>query len=363
MPAQKILLCALSDPLTDLRRVTMVAEVLADYGVESEFAKSLCEVCTPEEKAEEFNRALRSQRYAWILDFSGGNLANLVLPYIDYDAYRASRTWYAAFSDGTCIVNALAACSGKRAMLFGVWQQNKLNATLKLIRTRRMQTQIIPLSENAYFPRHAQVYGGNMRCFLKLAGTGRMPKLDDAILVLESSSADLYLFESMAAQMAQLGLFDSLRGVVLGRFNRLEKQIGSKELAWAKMVEILGSLMPGPIPYFAAPMLGHLENGEGIWISAGESAREVLTCQKHLRYEMPASTMLLKTDAGARKAAPGRPGRKTAESSGTAISANPGVADTELMEQLRAQARKAAKQNPGLQEQNRAELLRPFGNR
>lgn len=108
-----------------------------------------------------------------------------------------------------------------------------------------------------------------MRCLLKLAGTGRMPALEDSYLLLESSSADLYSFESMCAQMAQTGLFTDLRGVIFGRFNRLEKQFENTEDAWKAMGEILQAYCDQPLSFFGAPSLGHLPNGQGIWISAG----------------------------------------------------------------------------------------------
>ncbi|WP_288338705.1 LD-carboxypeptidase [uncultured Allobaculum sp.] len=268
MTENRVLLCALSDPINNPQFSQSFVRALQDAGIEAELARSAMEPLSAQEKAEEFNQALRSMRYSWIFDLSGGNLANTVLPWLDYDAYRKSDAYYAAFSDGTCIVNALSTCAHKKALLFGLWQQENMKQAVDIIESGRASFDLMELSQD-YFPRHARIYGGNMRCLLKLAGTGRMPALEDSYLLLESSSADLYSFESMCAQMAQTGLFTDLRGVIFGRFNRLEKQFENTEDAWKAMGEILQAYCDQPISFFGAPSLGHLPNGQGIWISAG----------------------------------------------------------------------------------------------
>lgn len=262
----RILLCALSDPLRDEKSTEMVFDLFEGTGIEVELARSTFEDMTPREKAEEFNQALRAQRYSWIFDLSGGDLANLVLPYIDYEAYANSETYYAAFSDGTCIVNALAACSSKKAALFGLWQQSKAKRVMELIEKGHLEPEIVPLTQEK-LPRRAKIFGGNIRCLLKLAGTGRMPDMSGGYLVLESMSAGAFRFSSMAAQLDQCGLFKNIRGVILGRFNRLERECGSRNQALGYMMNILEGYVSEETAFYEAPRLGHLENGEGIWIS------------------------------------------------------------------------------------------------
>ena len=63
--------------------------------------------------------------------------------------------------------------------------------------------------------------GGNLRCFLKLAGTGYMPDLCGKILALESLHGTPAQVLSGFCQLGQLGAFEAVSGVLLGTFTAL----------------------------------------------------------------------------------------------------------------------------------------------
>lgn len=67
------------------------------------------------------------------------------------------------------------------------------------------------------------VIGGNIRCFLKLAGTEYMPDFQDKILLLESRSGLVPQMETYLTQLQQLGAFDKIAGILLGTFTQMEE--------------------------------------------------------------------------------------------------------------------------------------------
>ena len=55
-----------------------------------------------------------------IYDISGGDLANGVLPYLDYDLIASSGKAFWGYSDLTCVINAIYAKTGKVSVLYQV---------------------------------------------------------------------------------------------------------------------------------------------------------------------------------------------------------------------------------------------------
>ena len=57
------------------------------------------------------------------------------------------------------------------------------------------------------------VVGGNIRCFLKLAGTEYFPDVTDKILLLEARSGNPAQIVTYFAQLEQLGVFKKVKGI------------------------------------------------------------------------------------------------------------------------------------------------------
>ena len=68
------------------------------------------------------------------------------------------------------------------------------------------------------------VVGGNIRCFLKLAGTDYMPDLENKILLLESLNGDVAKIETYLCQLQQMGAFNKVAGIILGTFTEMDKE-------------------------------------------------------------------------------------------------------------------------------------------
>ena len=67
------------------------------------------------------------------------------------------------------------------------------------------------------------VAGGNIRCFLKLAGTQYFPDLENRVLFLEGLGPTVESLITHLTQLKQMGAFDKIAGLLLGTFTNLEK--------------------------------------------------------------------------------------------------------------------------------------------
>ena len=67
------------------------------------------------------------------------------------------------------------------------------------------------------------VVGGNIRCFLKLAGTRYFPDLENKILLLEAYGGRVPQMATYLAQLKQLGAFEKVSGIILGTFTAMEQ--------------------------------------------------------------------------------------------------------------------------------------------
>ncbi|MDQ3138578.1 MAG: LD-carboxypeptidase [Gemmatimonadota bacterium] len=67
--------------------------------------------------------------------------------------------------------------------------------------------------------------GGNLTLLQCLIGSAYFPDLDGALLFLEDVNEDLYRIDRMLAQLRMIGALARLRGVLVGRFTGLRRQM------------------------------------------------------------------------------------------------------------------------------------------
>ncbi|MCF0245271.1 MAG: LD-carboxypeptidase [Ileibacterium sp.] len=267
----KILLCALSDPLHDSKFARKIKSLLEEQGFEADLAGSTLHACQPKERAEEVNAAFNGGEYEWVLDISGGDLANEVLPFLDYEGYAQSEAYFAGFSDLTCVVNALYAKTGKEAVLFPIGYQSDLTKTAAFLRGEDESA----LEIKSFWDEMEGNYwiGGNMRCFLKLAGTPYFPVCEKGTLVLEGYSTSINNFYSMMAHLGQIGVFEQVDEILFGRFQNIESQIGLDSMMdfYKQAMEILGL---EEMCWGFAPEFGHIQDCPPLIIGDGRDEED-----------------------------------------------------------------------------------------
>lgn len=167
-----------------------------------------------------------------VFDISGGDLANELLPYLDYQRIADSGKTFWGYSDLTSILNGIYSKTGNPGVLYqirnliGVCGQEQQEKFYQMLQRKgddlfRFDYHFIQGTEM-----EGIVIGGNIRCLLKLAGTEYFPDCHDRILLLESLSGDMSRITAYFSQLQQMGVFDRCVGILLGTFTQLEKENG-----------------------------------------------------------------------------------------------------------------------------------------
>jgi muramoyltetrapeptide carboxypeptidase len=100
--------------------------------------------------------------------------------------------------------------------------------------------------------------GGNLSLLQCLIGTPFFPDLDGALLVLEDVNEALYRIDRMLAHLRAAGALARLRGVLVGRFNGLAREITDGSFGLDKVLEHY--FAPLGIPVLAGLPIGHIDD-------------------------------------------------------------------------------------------------------
>ena len=234
----KIGLISCSNPLWEGRRSSVEALVccLRAHGIEVCTEGVFYEMRTGKERAEALMRLYRDVSVTHICDISGGDLSNHVLGYLDYETIQKNPKPFWGYSDLTAVLNGIFAKTGNEGMLYniihlvgedGELQQERffsyLNGKDSLVQPEIRMLQGEALKNEPFF-------GGNIRCFLKLAGTEYFPEVRGKQLFLESRSGSYEFLTACLYQLKQMGVFERITGLLLGTFSQLDREWGPQEI-------------------------------------------------------------------------------------------------------------------------------------
>ena len=204
---------------------------------------------TVKERAQALMKFYEDDEIKGIFDISGGDLANGVLPYLDYDHITKSQKMFWGYSDLTTVINAIYAKTGKASVLY---QIRNLLYEHKETQIANFRNVVIDGGNDLFQIKYrfiqqskmqGSVVGGNIRCFLKLAGTEFMPDLQGKILLLESLHGRVPQIETYLCQLKQLGAFEKVAGILLGTFTQMEEEQCSPTVE-TLVREIAGNELP-----------------------------------------------------------------------------------------------------------------------
>ncbi len=217
------------------------------------------------ERAQEVMTYFRDRTVTDIFDISGGDAANGVLPYLDYETIGESKAVFWGYSDLTTVLNAVYARCGKPSVLY---QVKNAAGSFGTIQTREL-LGYLERGENALFrfpctfvngtEMSGIIVGGNIRCFLKLAGTPYMPDMDGKILLLEARSGQVPLVGSFLEQLQQMGVFERIQGILLGTFTQMDESGASIE-------ELVLQKTEGRLPVARTALIGHGGDSKAVMI-------------------------------------------------------------------------------------------------
>lgn len=251
--------------------VEKLVQILTEIGITpviSEFIYAKRDVFsgTGRERARVLMDFYENENVKEIFDISGGDIANEILPYLDFDVIRSHPKRFWGYSDLTTILNAVYTKTGNTGVLYQVMNLVRDESGVQ----RKNFAASLLGGEGCLFDfpyeyiqgdrLEGVVAGGNIRCLLKLAGTEFFPDLTDKLLVLESFSGRVPQFVTFLSQLKCMGVFERIKGIVLGTFTQMEAEGGCSDVI-TLVQEYAGSL-----PLIKTSKLGHGADSCGVVI-------------------------------------------------------------------------------------------------
>lgn len=235
--------CCKPEHLSHLEAFIRIAE--DRFGCQVELSKNFKAVDrfqqsagTPKERADDLNDFFQRDDINAIWCFQGGNTANELLDLLNYDLIYNNPKPFIGLSDITVLLNAIFVKTGLVTFHgtdpkagFEDWHMESEYSQSEFIETLvNGRTGAVPpfeaRKEIKAGKASGQLIGGNLRCFLKLAGTDYFPDLSGRILILEGFSGDSELSEVAfnIAKLKQQKNFDKLAGVIVGKYYGFDQQ-------------------------------------------------------------------------------------------------------------------------------------------
>lgn len=228
------------------------------------------------QRAQELTELFSDPQVEEIYDVSGGDMANEILDWLDYEKIGKSKAVFWGYSDLTAVINAIYAKTCKSSVLYcpgnlvdprwGSLQQRRYGAGEELFLPEIQMVQGTCMQ--------GILVGGNLRCLLKLAGTPYFPDMQDKILLLESRSGRVPQMIAFLSQLRSLGVLQRIRGILLGTFSQMEA-----EQLEPDMLRLVQSFAGPVLPIAKTREIGHGGDSRAVRIG-----REVILDSRGLRY-------------------------------------------------------------------------------
>ena len=271
----KVALVALSNALSlqMKEKIGELSRVLEEMGLipicsEYLYQKESVRGATARLKARELEAFYNEESIQAIFDVSGGDIANEVLCELDFEKLIGKNKSFWGYSDLTTIVNAFYQKLKTPACLY---QIRNLVGKEAAIQQEAFKKSILEGEEDLFEFQYQLiqgegmegiVVGGNIRCFLKLAGTPFMPDFTDKILFLESRSGGVAQMITFLSQYKQLGALKKVKGIILGNFTQMEE-----EKLMPSIEELVLEIIDNPnLPVAKTSEIGHGQDSKAILI-------------------------------------------------------------------------------------------------
>ena len=286
-----LVVCSNGKNIEDKDRLEKLESILVEMGLVPVFTKYIYRDkfgrgAKTQVRGEELMSFYKNKEIKAIFDISGGDIANEVLEYLDYDVIKRNYKPFFGYSDLTTVLNALRSQTN---------EVNYLYQILNIIESEEIKTSF----ENTFMKKEqalfdvkwrflqgssveGEVIGGNIRCFLKLAGTRYFPEVKNKVLFIEGLGTSMEGLVTHLSQLKQIGVFDKISGLLIGTFTKIEKEISVEEL-----FKLVQEYSPSSLAVAKTQEVGHAKNskalkiGEKIHIKDG-AALKVLDFKKSL---------------------------------------------------------------------------------
>ena len=265
-----LVVCSNGKNIEDKDRLEKLENILVEMGLVPIFTKYIYKDkfgrgAKAQVRAEELMSFYKNKEIKAIFDISGGDIANEVLDYLDYDAIKRNYKPFFGYSDLTTVLNALRSQTN---------EVNYLYQILNIIESEGIKTSV----ENTFMKNEhtlfdvkwrflqgssveGEVIGGNIRCFLKLVGTRYFPEVKNKVLFIEGLGTSIEGLVTHLSQLKQIGVFDRISGLLIGTFTKIEKEISVEEL-----FELVQEYIPSSLAVAKTQEVGHAKNSKALKI-------------------------------------------------------------------------------------------------
>lgn len=277
--------CSNGQPKENRGKLEKLADTLKGLGLEPVFGKCLYTKDSVfggsgEERAESLLECYRDPRIRAVFDVSGGDIANEILSFLDYDLIGGSEKLFWGYSDLTTVINAVYAKTGRKSVLYQVRNLISADGARQISAfedTVMKGGQKLLCFQYEWIQKEEMegiVVGGNIRCLLKLAGTPYWPDMRGKILLLESLGGTVPQMVAYLNQLQQMRVFEQAGGILLGTFTKMEE-----EGCLPSMAELVKQYAGDEIPIARTGEIGHGPDSKGIVVGG------VLSLSKNGRME------------------------------------------------------------------------------
>ena len=249
------------DKLEEALKSLGLVPIYSNYLYKDEFGRS----ASAEVRAQEVMNFFRDESIKAIFDISGGDLSNEILDYLDYDIIKKHIKPFFGYSDLSVVLNAITIKTGEPTYLYQVLNiignENIRDSFKKTVMYNEPDLTNISWEFFQGEEISGIVTGGNIRCFLKLAGTQYFPDLENRILFLEGLGTTVESLITHLTQLKQIGVFDKISGLLLGTFTNIEKIYNKNDI-----YSIVKDFIDKDLPVAKTSEVGHDINSKMITI-------------------------------------------------------------------------------------------------
>lgn len=267
-----VVCCSNGQPMKNKRKLELLKNILENFGLNPIFSDFIYEregvfSGSAEERADALMSFYKNEEIKEIFDISGGDIANEILPYLDFELISKAEKRFWGYSDLTTIINAIYAKTGKKSVLYQIrnlvgdcsHQQIKSFSDTLIYGKRSLFNFNYTFVQGEGMK--GVVVGGNIRCLLKLAGTEYFPDMNGKILLLESLGGTVPQMTTYLSQLKQIGVFEQINGIILGTFTKMELEKCSPDIT-----ELVKGYAGSRLPIVKTNEIGHGADSKGIVI-------------------------------------------------------------------------------------------------
>ena len=180
----------------------------------------------PEKRAEDINKFFREVKVKAIIASQGGDSAEKLLPFIDFESIKRNPKIFLGISDITVFLNAINTKTGLitfhgNDVKYGFGRNPTDYDKNEFVRILMKDAKgEIPANGERKTVRSGKatgrILGGNLRCLLKLVDTEYWPDFTGAILFLEAYKIDKEKCLQCFKKLKEKKVFDQIKSVIVG---------------------------------------------------------------------------------------------------------------------------------------------------